>query len=380
MKSKFQLLMLVILSVVVITLIILNIFKKQNEIKIGIILPLTGPNAKYGQYMKEALDIAQDEINNQHNGINGNKIKLIFEDDQALPQNAVNVVQKFISDPDIPIIFGPWASSSVLAIAPIVNKAKIPVIAEAQSPKIRDAGDYIFRIQPDSRYYLKTLVPFVKENLNLYRVAILYVNNDYGSDLARVFTEDFEKLGGKIIFSEGFTQNSIDFRSMLIKIKSLKPDGIFIPAYVEAGYIMKQARELNIETQFLGSAPMENPEIVTIAGEASEGAIYAHHFDPDSPDPQVKKFEDEYRIRYGKQVEGYAALAYDGLYIISHIISKVGNDRTAIKDFLYKIQNFPGVTGYTSFDDHGDVIKPIVIRKIINSIFVTIWKEDAPIN
>jgi branched-chain amino acid transport system substrate-binding protein len=143
---------------------------------------------------------------------------------------------------------------------------------------------------------------------------------------------------------------------------------------------MKQARELNIKTQFLGSAPMENPEIITIAGGASEGAIYPHHFDPDSPDPKVKKFEDEYRIRYGKQVEGYAALAYDGLYVIAYVIRSAGENRNAIKDSLYEVKNFPGVTGYTSFDDHGDVVKPIVIRMIKNGLFVTIWKEDIPIN
>jgi len=347
---------------------------KSNEIKIGAILPLTGQSGEYGQWIKNALEMGREEINSR-GGINGNDLIIIYEDDQAEPKQAVNAMNKLAIANKVPIVFGSWASSSVLAQAPIAESTKTPVLAEAQSPKIRDAGDYIFRIQPDSRYYLKILVPYVYKNMNIRRLAILYVNNDYGLDQANVFKKSFEDMGGQVLYSEAFNQGSIDFRTQLLEIKNLKPQGIFIPAYAEAGYIIKQASELGVETKFIGSAPLENPEVLLIAGWSAEGAIYPHHFDPESPDTLAQDFKRRYEERYNQQLEGYAALAYDAIYIIAKVLQQCGTDKECIKNTLYNIRDFCGVTGSTSFDEHGDVIKPIVIRSIVNGKFITIWRE-----
>jgi len=346
--------------------------KQPEVIKIGAILPLSGTAGKYGQWIKDALEMARGEINNK-GGIKGKKLIIIYEDDQAEPKLAANAMQKLIVADRVPIIFGSWASSCVLAQAPIAEKTRTPILAEAQSPKIRDAGDYVFRIQPDSRYYLKTLVPFIYTRLGIRTIAILYVNNDYGTDQANVFRDYFEEMGGKVLFMDGFDQGSVDFKTQLIKIKGSNPDGVFIPAYTEAGYILKGAYELGIKTQFIGSAPIENPEILNIAGKGAEGIVYPHHFNPESTDPRVKDFKKKYESTYGRELEGYAALAYDGLYIIAYVLGKCGEDKECIKKTLYNIKNFPGVTGPTTFDDHGDVIKPIVIRTVLNGNFVTLW-------
>jgi len=111
-----------------------------------------------------------------------------------------------------------------------------------------------------------------------------------------------------------------------------------------------------------------------IAGKGAEGAIYPHHFDPESPDPRVQEFKEKYKKKYGRELEGYAALAYDALYVIAHVLKQCNEDKECIKNALYSVQNFPGVTGPTSFDDHGDVIKPIVIRAVNNGKFTTIWR------
>lgn len=342
-----------------------------KEIKIGAILPLTGNSAQYGLWIKDAVEMAREEINSL-GGVNGRNLIVLYEDDQADPKAATNAMQKLVATDNVPIIFGSWASSSVLAQAPIAEKNRIPILAEAQSPKIRDAGDYVFRIQPDSRYYLKFLVPYVYNQLDIHTLAILYLNNDYGVDQSQVFTDLFEQLGGKIIYSEAFEQNAVDFRTQLAKIKLLNPQGVFIPAYTEAGYILKQAFEMGIKTQFIGSAPLENPDILKIANIAAEGAIYPHHFDPESSDPKVKEFKEKYERKFGRELEGYAALAYDALYIIAYVLENCGQDKECIKNALYNVQDFSGVTGSTSFDDHGDVIKPIVIRGIKDGKFTTI--------
>ena len=160
-----------------------------QSIKLGAILPLTGQNARYGTWIKEGLEMAKDEVNSS-NGINGKKLEIVYEDDQANPAMAATAMQKLVNIDKVPVVYGSWASSSVLAQAPIAEKAKVVVMAEAISPKIRDAGDYIFRMQPDARYYIRQLVPFIYKNAKLKTVAILNVNNDFGTDQARVFAEE----------------------------------------------------------------------------------------------------------------------------------------------------------------------------------------------
>jgi len=369
MKKLGIILGIIIVVVLAIGLIATHTKKEPKEIKIGAILPLTGPSAQYGIWIQEALELGKDEINSK-GGINGKRLKIIYEDDQANPQKAADAMQKLVTVDKVPIVYGSWASSCVLAQAPIAEKFKTVVIAEAISPKIRDAGDYVFRMQPDARYYIRQLVPFVYNRMKIRKLSILYINNDFGEDQAKVFAEEFTKLGGQVLSIDKFEQGATDFKTELIKIKKRNPEAIFVPGYTEVAIILRQARELGMKQQFFSSVPFENPDILKAAGEAAEGVIYPHHFDPEAENELTKAYQEAYKKRYGRPSEGFAALAYDGLMIIADVLRKVGPEATKIKDELYKIKDFPGVTGPTTFDDHGDVIKPIVIKTVKNGRFV----------
>lgn len=289
-----------------------------NPIRIGAILPLTGSSARYGKWIQEGLDLALEQIN-PNGGINGRRLEIIYEDDQAQPASAASAMQKLVNIDKVPCVFGSWASSSVLAQAPIAEQAKTVLMAEAISPKIRDAGDYVFRIQPDARYYLKELVPFVFNQLRARTAATLFVNNDFGVDQAAVFKAEFERMGGKIVAEESYLPDTTDFRTQLTKISAVKSNVLFLPGYAEVGTILKQASELGLSCKFVGSVPTENPDLISIAGAAAEGIIYPSHFDPDSPDPTVQAFQKAYAAKYGHPAEGFAALAYDGMMIIEMV-------------------------------------------------------------
>jgi branched-chain amino acid transport system substrate-binding protein len=105
-------------------------------------------------------------------------------------------------------------------------------------------------------------------------VSILYINNDFGSDQAKVFTEERTKLGGNVLSSDAFEQGATDFKTELTKIKAKNPDAIFAPGYAELAIILKQAKELGMKQQFFASVPFENPQIIQAAGNAAEGVIY----------------------------------------------------------------------------------------------------------
>ncbi len=342
---------------------------RDEHTAVGVVLPLTGASARYGKWIQEGLDLAADQIN-QSGGVKGQPLSLIYEDDQAQPASAVSAMQKLVTVNKVPCVFGSWASSSALAQAPVAERTKTVLMAEAISPKLRDAGDYVFRIQPDAHFYIKALVPFVRNDLHAATVGILYINNDFGVDQADVFRAEFEALGGKVLTQEGYAPNATDFRTQLTKLSGEKPDVIFLPGYAEVGTILKQARELGLTSRFVGSVPTENPALITVAGPAAEGIIYPSHFDPDSTDPATQAFQKAYAAKYGRPAEGFAALAYDGLNIVGDGLKRCGSDSACLKDYLYSVHDYKGVTGATSFDDKGDVVKPIVIKTVRNGQFV----------
>ncbi|MDP2930112.1 MAG: ABC transporter substrate-binding protein [bacterium] len=369
MKKNWITIGIILIVAFTIVFVIIQTKKATENIRIGAVLPLSGSSARYGKWIQEALEIGKEEINSA-GGINGKKLEIIYEDDQADPTIATNATRKLISGDKVPLIFGSWASSAVLAQAPIAEQTHTVLMGEAISPKIRDAGDYIFRIQPDARYYLRKFVPFIYKDLNLRKISLFHVNNDFGVDQSDVFKKEFESLGGTILSNDGYEQDATDFKTELTKIKAKNPDGIFCPAYTEIAIILKQAKELGLSQQFLASVPFENLDILKAAGNAVNGVIYPYHFDSNSTDPIIKEYQKKYSLKYGRQSEGFAALAYDGIRIIGNMLKECGSNPSCIKDKLYKVTDFPGVTGPTTFDDHGDVVKQIIIKTVRDGNFV----------
>ncbi len=343
--------------------------RSEEPIRIGAILPLTGESARYGQYIREGIDLAVAEINTDH-GINGRPLTIIYEDDAAQPRLAASAMTKLAEIDHVPVVIGSWASGCVLAEAPIAEKMKVVVMAIAISPKITAAGDYIFRIQPSATSYINALVPYLVHKVGVRKLAVLYVNNDFGLSQAADIREQFEAQGGTIVFAKGFPSGTADFRTEIAELRKANPDAVFVPAYTEIASFLKQAREMGLSTRFVASVPFENPDILKLAGSAAEGVIYPYHYCSGPANDLDKGFRIEFAKRYGKEPDGFAALAYDAVRIIGSSLKAVGTDPDRIKAALYATHDFPGVTGKTSFDSNGDVIKPIIIKTVVDGQFV----------
>lgn len=345
---------------------------QANEIKIGAILPLTGDGAKYGEEARNGIDLAVEEINAK-GGVDGRKVRIIYEDDQGTSTAAVNAFNKLVTVDKVPVIIGPMYSSTTLAVAPIAERAKVVVLSpSASSPKVTQAGDYIFRNWPSDVYEGGEMAKFAHERLGLKRAAILTVNLDYGIGLTEVFSKEFTDLGGQVVVVEKYEQGATDFRTQLTKIQATNPDGLYLPGYyTEIALILIQAKELGINVQFLSCVGFDNPKSLELAGEAAEGVIFARPaYDPESKAEPVASFVQSFKSRYGLVPGTYAAHAYDAMRIVAEAIRKGGYQSEGIKKALYAIRNFPGVTGETSIDENGDVSKPSQIMKVEGGKFV----------
>jgi len=358
-KSRSITIFLIIVLAVIITFILSCQPKKPKEIKIGVITPLTGEGATYGEATKQGLDLAIVEINDA-GSIEGKEVKLIYEDSQIKPEPATGAIYKLITVDKVPVIIGAFGSSVTLSIAPIAEKNKVVLFtASSTTDAIKDAGDYIFRNVPPNSAQGKTAALFAVDRLGIKEAAILFINNDYGISLKNAFEKIFTEKGGKILIIENYNQGDRDFRTQLTKIKSEKPNLIYYPGhYQESGLILKQARELGIKSIFIGGDGSYSPELIKIAAEAAEGSFYTlMGIGYGITDEEIERFNKIFVEKYGVEPGVYSAYAFDALKIIVLAIKKGGYNSEGIKNALYQIRNFRGVTGYTSFDKFGEVDK-----------------------
>ena len=344
---------------------------ESKVVKIGAILVLTGPDAKAGQSARQGIEMAVEEIN-ASGGVRGRTLQMIYEDDAGEPEKAVSAFRKLVNIDHVPAIIGPMASSCVLAVAPLAEKYKVVVLSPtASSPKITYAGDYIFRnTYSDAIEGAKTAEYAFKE-LHYTRAAILYINNDYGLGLKDAFAQKFQSLGGQVVLAEAYDPKSTDFRSLIAKVKQAKPDFLYLAGYSEMGQILKQAYELGVRLPVMSCIMFEISDIARVAGKAAEGVIYAYpSYDPEKGSEITVRFAQKFKAKYGTLPDPEAAFSYDAVKILALAMERGGFSSEGIKNALYSIKDFEGVTGKTSFDKYGDVIKPVGFKMVKNGTYI----------
>ena len=336
--------------------------KDEKEIKIGAVLELTGPLSRLGERSKMGMELAADEINSQ-GGILNREIKLIIEDNKSDAKEGVSAFLKIINSYNVPVITGLTGSSIVMACAPIANGKKVVLFsAGATSHLITRAGDYIFRNRLSGDAEVKAMADFAINKLNIKKIAVLYVNTDYGVGNKDIFMKEYKTKGGNVLFSEGFEQGETDFRSHLTKIKRARVEAVYIIGVGENGYILKQAKEMGLKVQFLSTVGIEGPDVWKIAGESANGVIYTvQNFDPESSQ-KAANFQKNYFAKYNQDPDLFSALGYDAIYIISKVISENGYNAEAIKSGMYNLKNFQGVVGNISFDSNGDIQSGVMMK------------------
>lgn len=316
--------------------------------------------------------MAVEEINSA-GGINGKRLKILYEDIQSNPQIAVTALRKLISlNKIISAVAG--ISSAVLAMAPVADELNIVLMNSGGiSPKIPQVtGNFVFSNIVDGSIEVKTMASFVFDTLGIKSIAVFCINSAAGIDAKDVFVQQFEQKGGKVFIVETHDPGETDYRTQLTKLKNANPPAIYLASFTqESALILKQAAELGIKTQWFSYAPFEGSDIITIAGKTAEGVIYTSQaFDPNSEDHRIKSFQEKYFKKYGEYAEIYAATFYDGIYLIAEAAKlAVSESGTQIRDGLRKPHGFEGVTGKMIFDSRQVAQKSIIFKIIKDGKF-----------
>ncbi|WP_203227545.1 ABC transporter substrate-binding protein [Calorimonas adulescens] len=342
----------------------------KESLKLGMVGPLTGNTATYGTSVKNGVEIAVDEFNN-NGGYNGQNVELVAEDSRGDQTEASNATRKLIEQDKVFAIVGAVLSSETLTAAPIANDAGIPMISpSATAPGVPEVGPYIFRNCIADNVQAVQMAEYAAKELGLKRFAVMYTNNDYGLALKNAFTDTAKTLG-EVVGVEAYMDGDNDFRAQLSKLKQQNPDALYIGGYyTEAAKIAQQAKQQGLDNVvLLGGDGFYSPQLVELGGDAVEGAVFTAGFFSGDPAEPVQKFVSAYKAKFNAEPDMFAAQAYDAANIVLNALKKAGPDSKAIREEMAATKDFPGITGVTSFDEQGDAVKQVLILKVVDGKF-----------
>ncbi len=330
----------ILFTVVACLMIGLSISWADNSpIKVGVVLPLTGEQAKFGEIEKNSLLMGLDEIN-KAGGVNGRMIELLIEDDTGKPDVGRSAVEKLISQDKVVALTGGYSSSVTYAVCAVAQQRKIPfLVCTGSSDKITEQGwDYVFRIAPPVSEYPKALNSFLAEIVKPQSVAILHENSLFGQSGAKEFAEQCEKSGIKVLMKDGYEAGAVDFKPLLIKVKAAKPDLVYMISYVmDAALLMRQSKELNFNPKLFvgGGAGFTLPEFANNAGDAAELVFSADLWSAQLPYPGAKEYSENFQKRFGSATEYHGAEAYASIYVIADALKRAKETTPeAVRDSL----------------------------------------------
>lgn len=346
------------------------------EVKIGVLLPLSGKGSAYGQHQEIAMKMALEEL--EKTGIKGEPVKLVVYDTRGENTEAINLTRKLIHTDQVLAIVGPFFSAESEVAFPIAVQGKTPIItASSAKPGIAAKNrPWAFRNALTSDKMNGPLIEkWLAANPGIKRVVIITDVKDAftKSDGTIVFPAVLKAKGIEILDNISVQTGDIDYSAQVTKAKGLNPDGIVVAAnYNEGGNIVREVRRQGLTQPVVGALGMAETRFLEIAGPAAEGTMAVMPFWPDNPDAKVKQFVDEYRRRANVVPGNTDALIYDTLHILKMCVEKTGvtnkpadlaADRERIRGCWADLKDYPGVVGRTTMNADGDaVLVPTVLQ------------------
>ncbi|MEA1936424.1 MAG: ABC transporter substrate-binding protein [Thermodesulfobacteriota bacterium] len=321
-----KILMVIFLSVTLCFTFGVSSSMAAGTVKVGIVLPLTGPQAKFGEIEKLSFDLALEEIN-AAGGINGKKLILVMEDDTGRPDVGRSVVEKLITKDKVVMLGGGYSSSVTYAVSGVCQQNAMPFLVNTGSAdKITGSGwDWIYRLNPPVSHYADAVTSLLIEKVKPKTVAILYENSLFGTKGAGKFEKICKKLGIKVLLKQGYEHGGIDYKPVLTQIKRLNPDIVYMVSYImDASLLMKQARELKLTPKMFigGAAGFTLPEFVDNAGKAADKVISATLWHQVLPFPGAMDYYNKFVAKYNRPTEYHGAEAYSACYVIADVLKR----------------------------------------------------------
>jgi branched-chain amino acid transport system substrate-binding protein len=336
----------------------------DNVIKIGALLPMSGPGSYFGAQDKQGIELALEQINKT--GIKGVKLEIQYEDSACSPLPATQAAKKLLDQYKPDVVIGEECSDATLAIMPLMAQAKVPFLnAGSSSIRVTEPGNpWTFRIMPNEVMQGVDIATNAYQRLNARTAVLLYENTNAGIGNGKVFNETFTKLGGKILADIGFGRDVNDFTAIATRIAGLGKVDV-IPTYTLEGQGLKitQALAQAGVTKGGGGAAIQLGTIwlpfgfEQKAGKAALGYVRIVQFDPTDKREIVRNFIQAFKAKYNQDPTHLHAHAYDQIILIADVVARGAKDAQSIRDGFAATKGFSGVTGSVEFDKTNQNVK-----------------------
>lgn len=318
------------------------------DTRVGALMDVTGPIASFMPPLQNATNLAITHVNDQGGLLDG-KAVLVVGDTQGSAQSAVDAASKLVNIENVPVIMGAFMSGTTIAAA---NAAAIPagvvmISPTATSPAITDLkdNDTMFRLVPSDNYQGAVLAKMVMD-AGLKKVAVTYVNNDYGVGIGNTFIDAYKKLGGEITAAEKHEEKKNSYRSELATLAKGGPEALVVVAYAgdSGSTIVKQAIEGGLFTRFIGTDGLRDDALIKEVGaEALKDSFFSSPTSP-ADNAMQKKLHDLYNAAFKEGADkAFVDQTYDATFLAALAVEKAGAaDKSKIAAALREVASAPG--------------------------------------
>jgi len=370
MKKKEIIILAIALIIIIGFVLITSISNKPTaEINVGVIVPLTGNTASFGEDCKNGINLAYEDSNRTN-------VHLIFEDSKGTKEGTLSAFQKLSTTNNISIAIGEISGSNTLPITDLAQSNKILLLAPLSTHKnTTDAGDYVFKFNEDVEKQVTFISSHLYNDLNISKVAVIYSTTNETLVIAKdTFENDSMLHNKKITTIESFKDGDTDFKTQLLRIKSSGADALVLLGFpVEGALILKQAKELDLNIFVIGLSVLNNPEVFKLGGEnATNGLnIVSISFSCNDENTITGAYCKEYKAKYKMDPRYQGGYCYDTLKIVLDIMKTENTTNVEIIKNKLKYIDYNGVSGEIKFDINRNVYgKSYVLKIAMNGKFV----------
>jgi branched-chain amino acid transport system substrate-binding protein len=356
----------------------------EGPIKIGLLQPLSGSVSAAGIAVRDGAEIALDEVNEQ-GGINGRQLELVIEDDQNDPAVCTSAANKVITRDQVVGVIGGWGSSCTLAIIPVIERQKLPLLVETSSSfAITDpnesGNDWTFRLNAPTPMEAAALEGKLVSELGFEDVLFLAVNNDWGRGSAEAFGPLIEQQGGNIVGTEYFEEDAENFAPLVTNLTQSQASSTIITTdAAQIALMLEQMHAKGLDTKVLTTGGSNFPDkIIDLAGEQAVTNTYHTIFFAGAYDPSLsavpdrsKSFVQEWKDRGHEFIEiGEGARGYDAVYTMAEALESIEGDVTpaSLRDALKNVELDGIIFGHIKFQEWNGLINqnvaPVYVAQV----------------
>ncbi len=342
----------------------------NGPIKIGAVLDITGAGASLGVPERKTLEMLAQQVNDS-GGIDGRRIELLIEDNQSTEDGAAKAASKLVQTEKVNILLGASRTGPSLAMRPIAEQAKIPMISLAANEKIVTGSEWVFKTAQNDRVVIEKIVDDMTAK-GYKKIGLARDASGFGEGVAETFTELGKDAGIQIVATEKFAPDASDFTAQMVNLRSANPDAVVIWGIPPAASLAQVAyRKVGPKVPVYQSHGIGNQVFLDTAGDSADGLIaplvrmvVADQLPENDPQKQtVTTFINDYKSAYNENPSTFAGHAYDGFMIAVNALKEVGTDPNKLRDAIENVSDWPGVSGVFTMtpQDHSGLTKEALV-------------------